>query len=159
MIQSITKLDNIRALPKKAFLIWLAWPSIAAILCSLKSCNGIKFSLFLGLTDIWFEIMDPDDPTLLMNELELALCWTPTEAEFNLLAVFEVWSILLFVKIRLFIGVVKLVSANNPLQSGWSQRQTVVLIMLTKWLEQSWLTAGALLHLRLVTETEMKDFF
>ena len=83
----------------------------------------------------------------------------PEAAEFNLLAVSEVKSILLLVKIRLFIEVVKLASANNPLQSGWSQRQTVALIMLTRWLEQSWLTAGALLHLRLVTETEMKDLF
>ena len=90
---------------------------MAAILCSLKSCKGIKFSLLLGLTDIWFEITD-DIPALFMTELELALWWIPAAAEFNLLAAFEVMSILLLVKIRLFIGVVKLASVNNPLQSG-----------------------------------------
>lgn len=63
-----------------------------------------------------------------------------------------VTKLLMFVllKMRLF-KVLKLATALSPLHKGWSHMHTVARMMFTRWLEQSGLTAGALLQERLVT--------
>jgi len=118
VIQSVTSVEqSMRTLLK--WLVednWLvACPSMAAILCSLKSCNGMKFSLLLFnlvailICPLLFVITT--DPSFeLLTELALT--------EFNWFAAEFVISMLLLVKIRLFIEVVKLASANSPLQRG-----------------------------------------
>jgi len=119
VIQSVTSVEQ----SMRALLNWLvednwlvACPSMAAILCSLKSCNGMKFSLLLFnlvaiLTCPLLFVITTEDPSFeLLSELALT--------EFNWFAAEFVISMLLLVKIRLFIEVVKLASANSPLQRG-----------------------------------------